>query len=64
MLCKIICIMEMNQSLFMGIYNILRQEQTLCYVFADLTCHIISLNAVNSRIFIGIFLFDFFIITF
>ena len=57
MLSIIIGIMEMNDPLFVSLYNILREEHPLGQVTAHLSRHIISLYTVDSRIFIGIFLF-------
>ena len=56
MLCIVIGIMEMNDSLFVRLYDILREEHPLCQVTAHLACHIIPLYTVDSRVFIGIFL--------
>ena len=56
MLCIVIGIMEMNDPLFVSLYNILREEHPLGQVTAHLSRHIISLYTVDSRIFIGIFL--------
>ena len=60
-LCKIIWIMEMNDSLFMCFYNLFRKKYTLGKVFTYFSCHIISLRGVDHRVLIGIFLIDFFI---
>ena len=62
MLCKIISIMKMNNPFFMRFHNIRSQKKTLRNILADLSCHVISLNTVYCRIFIGIFLFYFLII--
>ena len=62
MLRIIIRIMKMDDTLFIRFDNIFRQKHSLRQVTADLSCHIISLHAVDRRIFIGIFLFDIFVI--
>jgi len=53
----------MNQSFFMCFHNIFRQQESLRDILADFSRHIISLYTVYSRIFIGIFLFYFLIVT-
>ena len=64
MLGVIIGIVEMNDPLMVCLYNIFRQQHSLCQVLADFSCHIIPLYTVDCRIFIGIFLPDLLIITF
>ena len=61
MLCKIICIMEVDDSFFMRFCNVMRKQETCSDVFADFSCHIVSLYTVDYWIFIGVFLLDFFI---
>ena len=60
-LCIIIGIVEMDDSFFMRTYDLFRKKDTHGKIFADLTCHIISLSRVDGRILIGIFLFYVFI---
>ena len=60
-LCKIIRIMEMNDSLLMRFHDLLRQKHTSGQILADLSGHVIPLRRVDHRIFIGIFLIYFFI---
>ena len=62
MLCKIVCIMEMDQPFLMCLYDIRRKQESFCNVLADLACHIVTLHTVNCRIFIRIFLFYFLIV--
>ena len=54
----------MDQTFLMCLHDIRRKQETACNVFADLSCHIITLHAVYNRIFVGIFLFDFFVVAF
>ena len=61
MLSKIIRIMEVDYALLVSFYNILREQQSLCKVTADLACHIVTLNAVDCRVLVGVFLLDLFI---
>ena len=58
MLSKIIRIMEVDYALLVSFYNILREQQSLCKVTADLACHIVTLNAVDCRVLVGVFLLD------
>ena len=62
MLSVIIAVMEMYYTFAVRLYNILRQQYPLGYIAADLACHIVTLNAVDGRIFIGIFLLCFFVV--
>ena len=64
MLGVIIGIVEMDDPLPVRLYNIFRQQHSLCQVLADFSCHIVPLYTVDCRIFIGIFLPDLLIITF
>ena len=63
MLGKIVCIMKMDDTLFMCLYYIRRQQESLRNILADLSGHIISLYTVYSRILIRILLLHFLIIT-
>ena len=38
------------------------QQQAVGQVLRDLTCHIVTLDAVDSRVFVGVFLLDFFVV--
>ena len=44
MLCVVVRIVEVDYSLIVGFYDILRQEQTVCNISGNLTRHIISLS--------------------
>ena len=59
MLCKIVCIMEMDQPFLMCLYDIRWKQESFCNVLADLACHIVTLRGIDHRIFIGILLFYF-----
>ena len=54
--------MEVDETLFMGFHNVFRQKESFGNVLADLTGHIVTLNAVNRRIFVRVLLFHFLII--
>ena len=62
MLGKVIRVMEVDDAFFMGFPDIFRQQETLGDILADLSCHIVSLHAIDRRVFVGIFLFDFFVV--
>ena len=55
---EVIGVVEMYDSLFVGIHDMLRQQKTFCNILADLSCHVISLDAVDCRILVGILLDD------
>lgn len=55
---KIIGVVEMNNSLLMGLYNIFIQQKTLGNVLAYLSSHVITLNTYHSGILVGIFLLN------
>ena len=62
MLSIIIRIMEMDNACLMGLYNILGQQDAGCDVLADFTCHVVTLNCIDSGILIGILLLDLFVV--
>ena len=64
MLCKIISVVEMYDSLLVSLHNIIIKQKSLGDILADLACHIVSLYAVHGRVLIGVFLLYFLVITF
>ena len=58
---KVIRIVEMNDSFFMGFDNIFRKEKSFCQVLGNFPGHVIALGGIDDRILIGVFLLDFFI---
>ena len=64
MLCEIIRVMEVDDALFMRLHDIIRQKETLCDILADFPRHIVALYAVYGRVFVGVFLFYFFVAAF
>ena len=60
-LCKIIRIVEMNNSFLMRFHNLIRKQNTSGKILTDFSCHIISLRRVNYRVLIGVFLIHFLI---
>ena len=64
MLCEVVGVVEMDNAVLVCLYDILGKEQTVGDVTADLTRHIVALNAVDRGIFVGVFLLDFLVVTF
>ena len=64
MLRKIVRVVEMNKPLVVRFDDVFGEQNTAGNIFADFPCHIVALNGIDSRIFIGIFLFDFFVVAF
>ena len=62
MLCEIIGIMEVNNAVLVSLDNILRKKNSLCNILRHFACHIITLNGIYRRIFIGVFLLNFLVI--
>ena len=62
MLCEIVRIMEMNDSLIVGGHNLRRKQDTLGDVLAHLAGHVVALYAVDRRVLVGIFLLYFLIV--
>ena len=62
MLSEIVSIVEMDNTLLVSLNNIGFQQNTLSNILTNLTCHIVTLNAVNGGVFIGVFLFYFLIV--
>ena len=61
-LCIIICIMEMNDSSIMCLHNILWQQKSSCKILIYLTCNVVPLYTVYSRILIWVFLLYLFVV--
>ena len=45
-----------DRPLLMSLHYILRKQETACDILAHLTCHVVTLHAVYSRILVGVFL--------
>ena len=63
-LCIVVRIMEMYYSLLIRLHNLSRKKKPSCDILAHLSCHVISLNTVYSRILVGVLLLNLFIIIF
>ena len=62
MLSIIVAVVEMDYTVTVRLDNLIRQLSTLGIIPADLACHIVTLNAVDGGVFIGIFLLCFLVI--
>ena len=62
MLGKIVGVVEVDNPLFVRFDNVFGKQNTFREVFAHLARHIVTLHRVDRRVFIGIFLFDFFVV--
>ena len=62
MLCKVIGIMKVDKPFLMCLHNVRWKQKSSCQILADLTGPIVALNAVDGRVFIGVFLLDFLIV--
>ena len=62
MLCKIVGVMEVDDSLLIRLNNIFRKKKSSREILADLSSHIVTLYAVDRRILVGIFLHNLFVV--
>ena len=63
-LSVIVRIVEMNNSFLMCLYYILRKQDTVGYITANLTCHIVALYAVDGGVLVGVLLLDLLVVAF
>ena len=61
-LCKVIGIVEVNETLVVSSNDILWKKLTLNEVLRNLTSHVVTLNRNNSRILVGVLLLDFLVV--
>ena len=59
---KVVGIVEVDQTLLMGLDDLRVQQQTGGQIFGDLTGHIVALHAVHGGVLIGVLLLDLFIL--
>ncbi len=64
MLRKIVGVVKMDYTLFVRFDYIPGQKYAACYILAHFARHIVTLNTVNGRVLVGVFLLYFLIITF
>ena len=55
-LCEVIRVMEVDDALTMGFHDVLRKENALREVTADLAGHVVSLDAVDRGVLVGVLL--------
>ena len=58
MLNEIVFIMKMNDTKTMCFHDMFWKKLSFCKVTAGFTCNVVTLYAVDSSCFVGIFLFD------
>ena len=61
-LSKIIGVVEVDQTLLMGLDDLRIQQQTCGQILGDLTGHIVTLHAVDGGVLVGVFLLDFLVL--
>ena len=61
-LCEIIGVMKVDYALVVSIHYIRRKQYPVCDITADLACHVVTLNAVYSRVLVGVFLLYLFVV--
>ena len=61
MLSEVVLVMHMNNALSIRLHNVLRQKISFGQIFRDVSGHIVSLNTVDDRIFVAVFLKRFFV---
>ena len=64
MLSEIVRVVEVDDALLVCGNDFLGKKDSLCDILADLTCHIVTLNAVDSGVFVGVFLLDLLVVAF
>ena len=56
--------MEVNDTGFVGLHHLFRQQNPAGDILADLACHIVTLHGVDGGILVGILLLDLFVVAF
>ena len=62
MLCEVVGVMKVDDSFLVRLDDVSREQQSFGQIFGDFAGHIIPLYRVDGRVFVGIFLLDFFIV--
>ena len=60
----VVGIVEVNDALLMRLDDLRRQQHTHRQVLADLASHIVALDAVDGRVFVGVLLLDLLVVAF
>ena len=61
---KIIGVVKVDYAVFMRFYDVFVEQKAFCNILAYFACHVIALDADDSGIFVGVFLFYFFVFAF
>ncbi len=59
---EVVRIVEVNDSLVVGFHDFRRQQEPLRDVLGHLAGHVVALDAVDKRVFVGVFLLDFLVV--
>ena len=54
----VVGVMEVDNALFVSLYDVLGEQNSLGQVLGDLTGHIVALGAVDDRVLVGVLLLD------
>ena len=57
MLCKIIAVMEMDDTFVVCVNDILGQQHTLSEILGNLSGHVVTLGGVHHGVLVGVLLF-------
>ena len=60
----VVGVMEMNDAFLVGLHDLRGQQHTHGQVLADLAGHIVTLNAVDGGVLVGVFLLDLLVVAF
>ena len=62
MLGEVIRVVEVDDALVMRLDDVLRQQHAGRQILGDLARHIVALDGVDGRVFVGVFLLDLFVV--
>ena len=62
MLCKIVGVMEVDDSLLIRLNNIFRKKKSSREILADFASHIVTLYTVDGRVLVGVLLHNLFVV--
>ena len=60
----VVGVVEVNQAFLMRLHDVLREQDARRQVAGHFARHIVTLRAVDHRVFVGVFLLRFFVVTF
>ena len=64
MLGIVVGVMEVDDTGIVGIHDLLGEQDAAGNILGDLAGHVVTLNRIDGRILIGVFLLDFLVVTF